>query len=379
MRSKIGVALAATLFSALALVAPARATFPGANGKIAFSSERNVTPTVHCAPGRYEVGCADIWTMNADGTDQTLIQSDGAEDQYPPYPAWSPNGQDIAFMHDYRPFNHQGHVFVMDSTGGNLRQVTSAFDYDASPTWSPNAARIAFSRDGVLLVAPVPPAGDPQLLAAPEDYHSDSSPDWSPDGALVAFVGFFGICNPHGGPCVEWSTIRVVDPITGEIRAVTTGEDQLDVYPSVSPDGRTIAFSSDRAGNGRSDLYTMPITGGTPTLVTDTPTFDEQDPVWSPDGKKIAFAGESHEAFGSLDIYTINADGTNREQLTSSAGNDYQPSWQALPRPPGPQRSDYKNGAQFCKAERDFLGEAAFTNKYGGGANAYGKCVSQNH
>jgi hypothetical protein len=50
--------------------------------------------------------------------------------------------------------------------------------------------------------------------------------------------------------------------------------------------------------------------------------------------------------------------------------------WQPIP---GPRRSDYKNAAQFCKAERDFFGDAAFTSKYGGGANAHGKCVSQNH
>jgi hypothetical protein len=49
--------------------------------------------------------------------------------------------------------------------------------------------------------------------------------------------------------------------------------------------------------------------------------------------------------------------------------------------PPGPQRGDYKNAAQFCKAERAFLGDIAFAKKYGtngNGANAYGKCVSQN-
>jgi hypothetical protein len=42
---------------------------------------------------------------------------------------------------------------------------------------------------------------------------------------------------------------------------------------------------------------------------------------------------------------------------------------------PGPQRSDYKNAAHFCKAERDFWGED-FAERYGGGVNAYGKCVS---
>jgi hypothetical protein len=41
----------------------------------------------------------------------------------------------------------------------------------------------------------------------------------------------------------------------------------------------------------------------------------------------------------------------------------------------GPKREDYKNAAQFCKAERDFLG-TAFAGRHGGGASAFGKCVS---
>ena len=87
--------------------------------------------------------------------------------------------------------------------------------------------------------------------------------------------------------------------------------------------------------------------------------------VWSPDGTKIAFTIIG--APGS--VMVANADGTGATKVADGYG----PSWQPLP---GPQRTNYKNAAQFCKAERDFLGDAAFTKKYGGGANAYGKCVS---
>jgi hypothetical protein len=69
----------------------------------------------------------------------------------------------------------------------------------------------------------------------------------------------------------------------------------------------------------------------------------------------------------------MNADGTSPTRLTNDPAWDFLPDWQPIP---GPQRSDYKNAAQFCMAERDFLGDAAFTKKYGGGANAYAKCVS---
>jgi hypothetical protein len=65
--------------------------------------------------------------------------------------------------------------------------------------------------------------------------------------------------------------------------------------------------------------------------------------------------------------------------LTTDPAGDFNPDWQPLP---GPQRSDYKNAAQFCQAERDFLGDPAFARKYsmkGNPANAFGRCVSRNH
>jgi len=73
-------------------------------------------------------------------------------------------------------------------------------------------------------------------------------------------------------------------------------------------------------------------------------------------------------------VSVADADGTGWTDLTPGSGifSTY-PNWQPLP---GPRRSDFKNAAQFCEAERDFWGEA-FAGRYGGGANAFGKCVSQ--
>jgi hypothetical protein len=78
------------------------------------------------------------------------------------------------------------------------------------------------------------------------------------------------------------------------------------------------------------------------------------------------------------DLYTINPDRSGLVNVTNTpATNERSPDWQPIPvTPPGPQPGDYKNASHFCKAQREFLGDAAFRQKHGGGANAHGKCVS---
>lgn len=71
----------------------------------------------------------------------------------------------------------------------------------------------------------------------------------------------------------------------------------------------------------------------------------------------------------------MNADGTGQTQVTDSSSHAFPTDWQPIP---GLKRSDFKNANRFCKAEQDFWGDQ-FASRYGGGANAFGKCVSQNH
>ena len=66
----------------------------------------------------------------------------------------------------------------------------------------------------------------------------------------------------------------------------------------------------------------------------------------------------------------MNSDGTNPRPFNQVVG--ISADWQTIP---GPKRSDYKNSNQFCKAEQAFWGDQ-FASRYGGGSNAYGKCVS---
>jgi dipeptidyl aminopeptidase/acylaminoacyl peptidase len=128
-----------------------------------------------------------------------------------------------------------------------------------------------------------------------------------------------------------------------------------------------IAFTTDEGNFPDLWLHAMDADGTNPTRLTNN-TADDGDPAWSPDGTKIAFDRNS-------DIYTMNADGTGQARVTNNPDSDFAPDWQPIP---SPKRSDYKNAAQFCKAEQAFWGDQIGSH-YGGRADSYGKCVSQNH
>lgn len=81
---------------------------------------------------------------------------------------------------------------------------------------------------------------------------------------------------------------------------------------AVSPDGSTVAFTY------KGDIYTIPYTGGTASRLTSHPSYDT-NPIWSPDGKSIAFASDRE---GSLDIYIVDATGGTPRRLTTNSGSE---------------------------------------------------------
>jgi Tol biopolymer transport system component len=112
--------------------------------------------------------------------------------------------------------------------------------------------------------------------------------------------------------------------------------------PAWSPDGRKIAFTSDRDMNGacffhdctgwNGEIYVMNADGSNPKRLTENPG-DDSSPTWSPDGTRIAFAalrnveGAVDDPSENYEIYVIDADISDPVQLTRNTSWDWQPDW----------------------------------------------------
>jgi len=94
-----------------------------------------------------------------------------------------------------------------------------------------------------------------------------------------------------------------------------------DLQPAVSPDGRRIAFSSGRGGN--LDIYVMDANGSNLTQLTSSRGFDEW-PAWSPDGRTLVFVSDRT---GNVEIYTIPANGGPEQRLTDHPADDWPAVW----------------------------------------------------
>ena len=273
--------------------------------RIAFRSDRD---------GNY-----GIYVMDDDGTNLTKLTQHAS---YYWDPVWSPDGRRIAFM--AQSFGNNN-IYVMDDDGTNLTNLTQHAVEGEAPAWSPNSRHIAFISNSDIYVTDTDGIKFIKLIQdAVGGFYGSGAPAWSPDGRRIAFVS-----RRDGNRNIYVMDADGIDLTNDGIYFTNpnlnlTQHAASDWDPAWSPDGRRIAFMSDRDGN--TGIYVMDDDGTNLTKLTQHDASD-WDPAWSPDGRRIAFRSDRDGNYG---IYVMDDDGTNLTKLTQHevwAGWSRAPAW----------------------------------------------------
>ena len=202
-------------------------------------------------------------------------------------------------------------IFVMDWDGHNATQITKHKNTAISPAFSPDGKMVAYT---AYVYHKARKATNPSMFI----YELYTGKRYLVSGRKGVNSGAaFAPDNQHLYLTLSQGGSPDIFRITKEgknLKRITKGPfGAMNVEPAISPDGRKIAFSSDRSG-GKPMLYIMNADGSNIKRVTFAGRYNSS-PAWSPDGKKIAFAGWDK---GHYDIFVMNPDGTGLKRLTSA-------------------------------------------------------------
>ena len=320
----VGMTVAAVAFVA-GLVSSGDAAFPGRNGRIAFVWD----PDISARPQ----SCGDIFSIKPNGLGRRRL-TPGCPWLYSD-PAYSATGHRIAFIRASEPFPRRHHgagIYVMDASGSNVRRITVS-RYDQNPVISPNGRWILFDRylkqRSRTQLFRVSIAGGParQLTRGP----GAADGTLSPDGAEIAFVG--------GG-----SDIFMMRVDGSRERQLTHSRARFEswyVEPDFSPNGRRLVAVCGAGDFGAAAQVCIMKTDGTHLEeLTPARRLVAEDPVFSPDGRQIAFLAQVScrsrcRGNGDLFLYTMQTDGSHLRRI-ANLGPNQEPgslavSWQPLP------------------------------------------------
>ena len=350
-----------------AVAGPSEAAFPGGNGKIAlhrngdiwsmnadgtgstrlttnYNAESNPAVSPDGSRIAYEF-LRGIWVMNANGTGQRML-TDGqaATDEDP---AWSADGTRIAFS------RNGADIWAMNADGSdpvNLTNTSGTSDDEIEPAWSPDGTRIAYTRIGCeppdrgahcVFVMNADGAGQKNLTPeksmqqcpnSPGYYFNGSSrsPAWSPDGQKIAFSGPL-IC-PHVIGKDIWVMNADGSGKTNLINDDTTGDQK----PIFSPDGTAILFESNRDSDTL-ELYAMGSGGSGITRITNNTVWDS-DADWSVSsptctvtgsgvidgtpGNDVICGGPNNDVIDGLGGNDVVLGGAGNDRLVGASGRD---------------------------------------------------------
>jgi len=235
------------------------------------------------------------------------------------YPKWSPDGKRIAYTANPRG-NYD--IFVMDMDGSNITQITTSQKDEVEHAWFPDGKKLAFTieerrgirRNFTLWMIDLESKQTKKII--PEFRRANALPNFSPIAPLMGFTG---------KRTIGWD-VFIYNMQKKELKPLTEGGKAC--RPHFSKDGRKIAYVSAKA-DGKGDIWLMNPDGSEKRRITERNETYDYFPSWSPDGKYIVFSSSSqgHQKRGNWSLYMVEVSSKKIFPLFDSPGRDLFPDW----------------------------------------------------
>jgi len=269
---------------------------------------RGVALTKIAYIGERTIGVKELYVMDYDGNDSHAMT---AYKSIVMTPAWSPDGEKIAFTSFRRGAPD---IEILSRLDRRPLTFERAGGTTTTPAWSPDGSKVAFatSRDGSNTEIYVADWNGKNMRRLTVTKAVNVSPTWNPQtGHQIAFTS-----DRNGSP-----QIYIMDDDGTNVRRLVE-EGGHAVEASWSPDGQRVVFAWLKTRTSNFDIYIHELASGKNTQITHD-AGDNERPRWAPDGRHIVFESSRN---GNSQIFSMLLDGTKVRQLTTT-GKNTAPAW----------------------------------------------------
>jgi Tol biopolymer transport system component len=306
MLHRFTLAVLALALLALALAGPATAK-TARNGVIAFESDRD--------------GDGDLYTVKPNGKHVKRLTKNTIDDSDPRFSA---NGKQVVFERTYDGETDAEVVRLSLKTGKEKRLTKDDFE-QGDPQFTPDGKRIVYlsEEDGDSDIFSMKAKNGKDAVNLTNNTVGDWDPSVSPDGKRIAY------CFEANMTQLQVATIKIDGSGFNQLTDAMMGSSN---EPEWAPNGKVLAIESDASLDPTSmimddEIFTIDAKDGSdPKQLTESPSFADDDPDFSPDGKQITFESDRG---GTVDVYRMDADGTHEKPVVDDASYDAEPDWQA--------------------------------------------------